>query len=201
MIQPIVEGDGDILAVPKLLHRLTSELSVGFVKIGKPLWIRRNQIVKRDHLEKGLRQARNKSSRAVLILFDSDDDCARNLIPQMNQWASEIAPDIPTAIVMARREYEAWFLAALESLRDSRDISADAAFTGNPEVRRDAKKILSGFMAEGPYKETVDQPRFTSSFDLGQAYRNSSSFRKLVKEFIRVLTELGYTPALPEHWT
>jgi len=45
----------------------------------------------------------------ILILFDADDDCPAELAPTLEEWAREAAGEIPCAVVMANREYEACF--------------------------------------------------------------------------------------------
>jgi CelD/BcsL family acetyltransferase involved in cellulose biosynthesis len=105
-------------------------------------------------------------------------------------------------VALARREYEAWFLAAIESLRGQRRIAPDAAYAGDPEVVRDAKGAVSRFMPRNaPYVPATDQVALSAQFDLGQAHRHASSFRKLVKELHRMLCELGRQPLIPPDWT
>ena len=55
--------------------------------------------------------------------------------------------------------------------------------------------------AATPYVERADQPALSAQFDLGQAYRHASSFRKLVKELCGILIDLGHQPAIPTEWT
>ena len=202
MIQSIVEGEGEVNAFPILLSRLILELgcyeSVGF----SPFLEKRTGIVQESKFKRAVQVVSNRpETRAVIVLFDSDDDCARNLIPQMTQWAQEAVPPLPCAVIMARREYEAWFLAAIKSLRGKRRISDQAQYDRNPEERRGAKGVVSRFMPPNkPYSETADQVALSAEFDLGQAYRHASSFRKLVKEVCRLLKKLGHSPAIPEHW-
>ncbi|MDQ2798116.1 MAG: DUF4276 family protein, partial [Armatimonadota bacterium] len=138
---------------------------------------------------------------AVLVLFDADDDCASTYVPHMLAWAREAVPRMPCGVVMARREYEAWFLAAVESLRGQRRIRLDAVYPDDPEKVRAAKGVISRFMPlNTPYAETADQPALSAQFDLKMAYHGASSFRKLVKEVCRILEELGQTPVIPPDW-
>ena len=201
MIQPIVEGEGEVLAFPILLRRLISALGC-YETVGTPFLEKRTGIIQKEKLTRAVQVVSKKSEiRAILILFDADDDCARNLVPYLMQWSQEVLPLLPCAVVLARREYEAWFLAAIESLRGKRRIKENAQYDRNPEDRRGAKGVLSRFMPQNkPYSETADQAALSAVFDLGQAYRNASSFRKLVKEVCRLLEELDHHPAIPEDW-
>jgi len=202
MIQSIVEGDGEVAAFPLLLERLVAELGC-YEAIGySPFLEKRTGIVKEEKFKRAVQVVSDKSgTRAIIVLFDADDDCARDLVPRMARWAQEAVPSLPCAVILARREYEAWFLAALESLRGHRRIRDSAQYDRNPEVVRGAKGVVSRFMPQNkPYSETADQAALSAVFDLGQAYHGASSFRKLVKEVCRLLGELGHAPAVPEHW-
>ena len=43
----------------------------------------------------------------VLLLFDADDDCPKELAQELETWAQEAAGDKASAVVIASREYEA----------------------------------------------------------------------------------------------
>ena len=202
MIQPIVEGQGEVEAVPILLRRILDVLGIWDVRIAPPLRCARQKIVQEDSLKRMVSFANSGDDiQATLILFDLDDDCARNLIPSIKRWCAEIATDTPCAIVLARREYEAWFLAAIESLRGKRGIVPDAMPEVDPEAKRGAKEALRLRMPKNrAYNETADQPALTAVFDMETAYRQASSFRKLVSELCRILIAMGYQPTIPDDW-
>lgn len=202
MIYPIVEGDGEVQAVPVLLRRLIPELGV-YIEIGQSIKRHRSDLVIEQKFKYTIQEIilPKPELEAVLILFDADDDCASSYVPQMLEWWRETASQIPCAVIMARREYEAWFLAAIDSLRGVRGISQNAEYQADPEQKRDAKGAVRRFtLRTAPYTPTADQPALSAVFDLSQAYRRASSFRKLVKELCRVLTELGHQPEVPTDW-
>lgn len=155
-----------------------------------------------ERFRKSLQLARLQPNvRAILVIFDLDDDCARDLVPNLCMWGVQEASFRAFGLTLARREYEAWLLEALDSLRGQRGISSDAAYPENPEAVRDAKGALRRFMpANQAYVETADQAAFSAQFDMREAYRRTSSFRKLVKELCRILTELGCQPTIPSEW-
>lgn len=136
---------------------------------------------------------------AIVILFDGEDDCPKELGETVRAWAKEAAGDTPCDVVIAYREYETWFLAALESLRGKYGIRDDAAAPANPESRRDAKSWLEDFMPRHrAYSETSDQAGMSDAFDMGLAHQRNRSFRKLVKALGDLLTQLGQPlPAWP----
>ena len=140
------------------------------------------------------------ATKAVIAIFDLDDDCAGPILDRIAPWVADRG--VPFAAIMPRREYEAWFLAGVETLRGRRVIREDATYHANPEIVRGAKSAIEKLLIPGKrYVETADQPAFSELFSLEQAYRRSSSFRKLVKELCRLLTELGHQPHVPANWS
>ena len=192
-IQPIVEGHGEIGAFPVLLRRLVSEAKAWEVVIGQPIKRPRNQLVQQVGLERAVRLAlKQQDCGAILILFDGNSDCPAELGPTIQAWATEAAVGRPCGVVIAHREYEAWFLAAIESLRGLRGVRKDAEPPSDAENPRDAKGQLEARMqANRSYTATTDQPAFSESFSLPDAYRHSRSFRKLTTSFGCLLRSMG----------
>lgn len=185
MIQPIVEGHGEVDAVPVLLRRLRDEAWLFGHQIGVPIRRTRGQLVREETLCQAVELARRQSNcSSILILLDGDDDCPRELAPQLESWARAAARGIPSAVVIAQREYETWFLAAVESLRGQRGIRSDASHPDDVESARGAREALEDLMIAGrSYHTTADQPALTAMFDMGAAYRRSRSFRRMVNAF------------------
>ena len=199
MVVPIVEGHGDKEAVPVLLRRLVNDAEAwDRVRIDQPIKCNRSQLVKRDVLTKRVRVAsRRKDCGAVLIIFDSDDDCPVELAAQVREWAVSEAGPVHCEVVLARREYEAWFLAAAESLRPHHSVKSNAHSHPDPESPRDAKGRLEEMMNIS-YSETTHQPAFSAAFCMAAAYDRCRSFRKLVDSFGRLMVSLGVDlPAWP----
>lgn len=192
-IQPIVEGYGEVKALPILLRRLVEEAEVWMVGIGRPIRRPRNQLVRESELKKAVRLALLQSEcSGVLVLFDGDSDCPAELGPAVQEWAAAEAGDVPCEVVIAHREYEAWFLASIESIRGHRRIRADAQSHPVPEQPRGAKEQLEARMEVGAtYLETTDQPALSASFSLMSAHRRSRSFRKLAGSFGRLVSSMG----------
>lgn len=185
MIQPIVEGHGEVNAVPLLLRRLRDEAGAFDLQIGTPIRRTRTQLVREETLRQAVELARRQTNcSSILILLDGDDDCPRELAPRLAAWAQAAAAGIPSAVVVAHREYEAWFLAAIESLRGQRGIRVDASHRDDPESARGAREALEDLMIAGSsYHTTADQPALTAMFDMATAYRFSRSFRRMVGAF------------------
>ncbi len=193
MIQPIVEGFGEVEATPVLLRRLLSEAGVYEFGIGTPIRRKRSELVRRDPVHRAVQLARLRPDcRAILILFDSDDDCPRELAPRIEEWATEEAGEIPCAVVMAHREYEAWFLAAVESLRGTRGVRDDAESHADPESPRGAKEQLEKRMRRGrSYSEKADQAALTARLDLAAAFSRCRSFRRMTSAVRGLLQTVG----------
>lgn len=127
------------------------------------------------------------------MLFDADSDCPAQLGPTVHGWAVDVAGAVPCGVVLAHREYEAWFLAAIESLRGHRGVRLDAEPHPNPENPRGAKEQLELRLRTGAsYLETADQPALSAKFSLSDAYRRSRSFRKLATSFGNLVQSMGH---------
>ena len=201
-IQPVVEGHGEIEAVPILLRRLLFEARIYDVEVGVPVRRRRSQLATEEGLTTSIAMARDQPNcAAILVLFDGDDDCPAQLGPTAQRWANAAARDVPCAVCIAHREYESWFLATLDSLRHP-EIRVDAGAHPQPEVPRDAKGEMSRQMLGRGYKPMTHQAKFSALFCLSDACKRSRSFRKLTTSFGQLLTDME-TPAdvwPPQSW-
>ena len=198
-IQPIVEGHGEVAAVPVLLRRLIHEAQAWTIGAGKPIRRTRSQMVRRGNLENAVKLALlQPKCEAVLVLFDGDRDCPATLGPRVQEWASAAAGDVPCEVVLPHREYEAWFLAAVESLRGQRGVGRDADPHPEPETPRGAKAHLEARMRAGrSYMERRDQPAFSGRFSMSVAHGRCRSFRKLTSSFGALLHAMGQDVG---HW-
>jgi hypothetical protein len=188
-VATIVEGDGEVAAVPLLLRRVaewrTPEV---FPEVLPPIRVRRDRFLNRDEeFERYLRLAAAKCEDGgwILVLLDADDDCPAQLALQILARAAECIAHRRVSVVLAKREFEAWFIAAAESLNGHRGFAFDPADWTDAETPRDAKGWLRQRIAGGVYGETTDQPAFAARFDLQQAFDGSRSFRKLCREWDR----------------
>lgn len=131
---------------------------------------------------------------AVFVLLDSDDDCPAKLGPALLARAAQAAIGLPVAVVLAKREFEAWFLAAAESIRGRRGLPQDLESPETPEEIRGAKEWLRSRAAGHRYLEVLDQPALAAVFDLKLA-RMAPSFDKCYREFARLIELLIQTGA------
>ena len=195
-VAAIVGGRGERESLPILFRRIAGTLdpSMG-VNVQPILPIPENLLAKAGELEKGVDfVARTLAGRGgIFILLDCDwaGSCPKNDAPVWLQRARQARPDLEISLVMANKEYEAWFIAAAESLRGRRGLAKDLTFVADPEGIRGAKEWLSGHMPRNrPYRPITDQPALTSVFDM-QTARRAASFDKCYREIVRMLTVLG----------
>jgi hypothetical protein len=187
VILPIVEGHGEVTAVPILIRRVVAHYAPeAYVDVGRPIRVSRSGLVQSNGIERTVELAARQTQAAdgILILLDADDDCPREMAEALLTRAKAKRPDRAIAVVVANREYEAWFLAAAPSLRGKRGLADDMEPPPDAEAIRDAKGWLARHAGQGfSYKPTIDQPALTNEFSLEQAYA-ARSFRKLVKEVV-----------------
>ncbi len=185
----IVEGQGDEQAVPILLRRFALERLDPPIAIEQPVMLRvpRDKLKKQGELERSVELvARRLGGRGgILILIDADDDLPCVLGPALLQRARAARSDLPIGVVLANREFEAWFLASLESLSGCRGLPLDTPSVAEPERRRDAKGQLDDLLGRR-YSETLDQAAFTARLDL-EAARRARSFDKCYREIAKLL--------------
>lgn len=188
-VASIVEGDGEVAALPILLRRVGEwRTPESLVQPLPPIRVRRDRFLNRDkEFNRYLQLAAAKCEEEgwILVLLDADDDCPAELGADVLARAQACVPHRRVSIVLANREYEAWFIAAAQSLHGQRGFNFDPTDPIDPEKPRDAKGWMKARMASGAYGETTDQPAFSAQMDLQAAYDGSRSFRKLCSEWIR----------------
>jgi hypothetical protein len=188
----IVEGYGEVEAVPILIRRVAASLYPELsLVMPHPIRVSRSKVVKEGELEREVELAAwNIGGKgAIFVLLDSDDDCPAQLGPELRLRALKARGDLPIAVVLAKCEFEAWFLAVAESLRGKRGLRNDLQPPNSPEEIGDAKGWLNQQMERGQrYRETLDQPGLTAQFDLDEA-RNAASFDKCYRDIVYLLDE------------
>jgi hypothetical protein len=190
VLVPIVEGHSEVQSVPVLLRRLVAEREQYKVKVVRPVRIGRYKVVRPGELERACELARRRPEGcdAILLLLDGDDDCPKEIAPDLLKRAANASAGLPVAVVLAKTEFEAWFLGSLESLRGVRGIAKTAVSPENPEDIRDAKAYLSRQMTgERTYVEVDDQPALADRFDLQSARQRCPSFDKFIRDVEAIL--------------
>lgn len=199
-IAPIVEGHGEVHAARILLDRVWREIVGGeYAEVLQPVRIPKSKLLRRkdgadipapDEYELGravelaaakLRQReRNPMPALILVLFDANGDCPGKLAPEVISIAQRRAGACRVACVIAKPEYETWFVAAAESLGDFLALSEDD-IPDAPEDGGFRKGWIKQRFAGAKYSETADQPRMTAKMDLQKCRERSPSFDKLCR--------------------
>jgi hypothetical protein len=184
-IAALVEGDGEVAAVPVLLRRVINSIDPSVTPI-VPRGFRHSagRLLRPGGLERAISAVSELyANHAILVVIDSDDDCPAQLGRHLLERATSSRPDLCISVVLACREYEAWFLAGAESLAGKRSLSQDLLSPPNAEAIRDAKRWLTDRMqGSAAYSATQDQAALTAVLDLEIARKRSRSLRKLWKE-------------------
>jgi sirohydrochlorin ferrochelatase len=192
----VVEGHGDIEALPIIVRRI-AEQNVPPIVVRFPAVIRtpKSKLIKQGELERAVELAARSTSGqgGVLVVLDGDDDCPAEVGPALLSRGNKVRADIPLALVIAQREFESWFIAAAESIAGVAGLPLDLQPPDHPEDIRGAKEWLTERM-EGSrrYSPTLDQPALARLFDLNQALR-VDSFHKFYREAQRLLNEIPET--------
>ncbi len=205
----IVEGQGEVRAVPVLIRRIAALHGHHDITIPTPIRCPRSKII-RPHgvLEKvefsraiqlAINKLPSRECGAILVLFDADDECPASLGPGLLELAQNVRDDVQIHVVIAKREYEAWFLAAAESLKQAGKLTDDAVAPNDAESLADPKRKLAEWLrSPQAYSEPIDQPSLTQLFDLDEA-QACDSFAKLRREVRGILSHLYPNGGTPVH--
>lgn len=186
----IVEGHGEVESVPVLLRRIAAEEGRVFPEVLPPMRVPMSKLMKNGELERAVELAARKCGPdgSILIVLDCDDDCPATLGPVLLKRSSSVRPQQTISVVLAKREYEAWFLASASSLAGHRGLPCVLASPPDPESIRDAKGWLARNMDDGTYSATTDQAAMTQLFDM-HAARKADSFDKCWREIMAILPQ------------
>lgn len=178
----IVEGRGEVVAIPNLCARILKHVgSAGWVVDNDPIRQPRSSLVDESSaspnrpptskdLPRALELAVRRPADAVLVLCDSDDDCAAFWGPLAS---TAVSSRIVGAGVMAVREYEGWLL-------HNQNPEELRKFTKkSPEEIRGAKGYMGKFVPG--YKPTTHQLQQTRLIDIDLVASKSQSFYKFVR--------------------
>lgn len=144
----IVEGDGEVAALPVLLRGWFPPL-----ELLKPIRVKRDAFLSQEgYRQRYLELARRLGATRLLVLLDSDDACPAEHAPAWLAQLVQEAPDLSPSLVLACREFESWFLAGGDCLDLAASTEVEAIRGAKEEIRRQF----------GYYAPTVDQPRLAS---------------------------------------
>jgi hypothetical protein len=202
----IVEGHGEVRAAKNLMARLCQDLDLPLVW-AEPM--RGKALHKQAEILRLCERLRaTEGCEAALFLRDADDDCPKETGPGTARWLADARLPFPAAVVLAHREYEAWFLPCIHlmagrPLRDERGIERafllpDASFAGDPEAIRGVKEWLSRHLPYGQiYKPTLDQLPLTRMLDFPTLRASGTPSFLTLERALRFLAGGGATSVYP----
>lgn len=192
-IASIVEGHSEVESVPILIHRIKNIVApMSLVRTPGPIRVPRDSIIKPHVFETYMDLAAHKSGQGgrILVLLDADDDCPKELAEALLERASSTRSDRVVRVVLAKSEFESWFVASIDSIAGKFSIDRNCKYPTNPESIRDAKRWLSQRMSrKDSYQATFHQPRMARIFDMNIARMRSPSFDKFWRDIEALLLE------------
>lgn len=194
---PIVEGHGEIPAVPILIRNILAAQGIHDVQ-PLPAW-RHGEYpsVTKNFDNLFLVAIKEKAPILWVMDFDSKDyTCPVQEAQCLLTRAATLRPGWPLKIAFLVREYETLFLIdEMATRKVFPDIPAKTPFPANPENIRGAKEWLSKARPSSgmAYKETVHQAKITALLNLDLLRARSADFAHLE----RVVIELA-NAVIPE---
>ena len=92
-------------------------------------------------------------------------------------------------MVIAKTEFETWFVGAAASVANRLDMPVDVDTPENPESIANPKRWLTERMPPGKtYKETRHQPSLAALFDMARIRRTCPSFDKMWRSVEELLS-------------
>lgn len=178
--------------MPVLLRRLLIAAGRPEIGVSKPFRVPRNRLVRQGELERAIVQGVRDRQQVsgLLVVLDADDDAPDQLERELAARCRTVSR-LPSRVVAATREVEAWILGSKESLRGVRGIRHDATAPPDAEAIRGAKERLNTNFAEGSYLSIDDQAALVAQMDLTLAAERCPSFRRFVSAVEGLLVEMG----------
>lgn len=190
-LQLIVEGDGDVQAVPVLVRRILDAHEIFDVSLALPVQ-KRGDLPKVKRRFSDFFQAATLENYPILCVLDFDCEFCNDVLAEeaeFRELANGIRPNYPFAACFIVKEYESLFLWDEGTIRKvfSRTKS-NYVFPITPESVRDAKGELSLAQEKGwSYKPTVHQAKLSAQVDLALLRASSPSFQRLEKAVLSLL--------------
>lgn len=187
IVATIVEGAGEVKALPVLLRRLAAEAQIFDLEVPSPWRLRRDRFLRDLDAAATSASARVSGAGGLLVVLDADDDCPVTLAHDVATIARGAVRHCRVEVAVASREFEAWFLACHDSLQPHRDV-VKTMKVSDPDSPRGVKEKLAETMAQ-KYSPTLHQPAFAALMDIQRAAESSRSFRHLQGAVGRLLSD------------
>jgi hypothetical protein len=197
----IVEGAGDIRAIPRLIRETFHANSIYDVSPAPhpKANVEIRKLMRAGELERYVEYASRDEGDSVLVILDCEDFCPIVVCREFCMRIRAMNPNKKVGVALFRSEFETLFLYCLDEIvahfRDYGWRPNRLPLTGDIEAIRNAKGTISRMMRERSYKETRDQEKFVTALDFVKLRQLSRSF----KHFENTLLWLakGFEPIYP----
>lgn len=170
----VVEGPGDLRAVPLLLRRHLERAGIFSDILGKPVPFHgKGNATALGGIEGYVATAARPGCVGIIVVLDADKEKICEEGPALLQRA-QAQVGVPVVIAIAERDFEDWLYASAETLFES---------PMQYEPARRGKSAIPEAMAPAKYVKPTHQPRLTARMDLGLAESRSASLRRLFNKF------------------
>ncbi len=172
----VVEGPGDVAAVPLLLRRWLHLQGEFRDLLGKPVNCNgRTKALARNGLEGKVATAiARPGCKGVLVILDGEGDAVCSLGPNLLSRARSVT-GAPVALTLADTKYEAWLCASAETL---------ALSSLTCEVGADPEYAIRCALLPAKYVKPTWQPRLTERMDLPLARSRDRSLSRVLDQVI-----------------
>jgi hypothetical protein len=180
----IVEGNGDVAAVPRLIRETLHRRQIYDVSAAprpkKNVELRRLRRI--GELERFVEYALREDGDSVLVVLDCEDFDPAEIGAEFIERVGKLDGRKKIGVVLLKSEFETLFLYCLSEIAahfpEYGWRTNQLAVDGDPEAIRNAKGRISVAMRERAYKPTRDQERFITPLDFDKLRRKSPSFRR-----------------------
>lgn len=186
----IVEGEGDVRAVPLLIRRILERSGIFDVDLLPTQ--RRGEYPTVSKNFDTLFLAATKENAPILWIMDFDTkgyECPYAEAAKLIERAQALRPGWPLKIAFLVKEYECLFLYDENATRSVfADIPKPVEFPRNPQEIRGAKEWLSARRPKGmAYKETVHQQKITAHLNLDLLHERCRDFVHLTNAALQLI--------------
>lgn len=179
----ILEGPGDVAAVPLLIRRILHEAHIFDLKImPRPKTnVEAKKLIRSGELERYMDYCNREAGDSIILAIDSDKQCPVSLAKDFSERVINCRLNKPVLIIFFVCEFESLFLPSLDIISarypEFRWKSIEINSLKFEEIVS-VKELISSLMPKDKaYKETRDQVKFAEIIDLQRTRDYIRSFR------------------------
>jgi Domain of unknown function (DUF4276) len=174
----VVEGDGEVAALPILVRRhLHENRQIYDIEVARPKNSKgRGNLDAPGGVERYTQHAALPVGVCgVLVLCDSDDDLVCEFGPAMHDRAAGAVPTKPVVATLAVAEFENWIVASSET------VGGDALPDDVNYEKLNAESIIRNWRFPRSYVKPLHQPGYAQGLDFGLVKARCPSFARLLR--------------------